>query len=44
MKDEFEKLAAAGKIEGKHVPALAQLAELATLGELTQRRGRTIAR
>ena len=27
MKDEFEKLAAAGKIEGKHVPALAQLAE-----------------
>jgi len=27
MKEEFEKLAAAGKIEGKHVPALAQLAE-----------------
>jgi transcription elongation GreA/GreB family factor len=27
MKDEFEKLAAAGKIEGKHVPALTQLAE-----------------
>jgi transcription elongation GreA/GreB family factor len=27
MKAEFEKLAAAGKIEGKHVPALAQLAE-----------------
>jgi len=27
MKAEFEKLAAAGKIEGKHVPALTQLAE-----------------
>jgi len=27
MKDEFEKLAATGKIEGKHVPALTQLAE-----------------
>jgi transcription elongation GreA/GreB family factor len=27
MKEEFEKLAAAGKIEGKHVPALTQLAE-----------------
>ena len=27
MKDEFEKLAAAGKIEGKHVAALTQLAE-----------------
>jgi transcription elongation GreA/GreB family factor len=27
MKNEFEKLAAAGKIEGKHVPALVQLAE-----------------
>jgi transcription elongation GreA/GreB family factor len=27
MKAEFEKLAAAGKIEGKHIPALAQLAE-----------------
>jgi transcription elongation GreA/GreB family factor len=27
MKTEFEKLAAAGKIEGKHVPALTQLAE-----------------
>ncbi len=27
MKAEFEKLAAAGKIEGRHVPALAQLAE-----------------
>ncbi|HEX7571067.1 MAG TPA: GreA/GreB family elongation factor [Verrucomicrobiae bacterium] len=27
MKNEFEKLAAAGKIEGKHVPALTQLAE-----------------
>ena len=27
MKDEFEKLAAAGKIEGRHVPALTQLAE-----------------
>ena len=27
MKEEFEKLAAQGKIEGKHVPALAQLAE-----------------
>ena len=27
MKNEFEKLAAAGKIEGKHVPALTHLAE-----------------
>lgn len=27
MKEEFEKLAAAGKIEGRHVPALTQLAE-----------------
>jgi transcription elongation GreA/GreB family factor len=27
MKEEFEKLAATGKIEGKHVPALTQLAE-----------------
>jgi transcription elongation GreA/GreB family factor len=27
MKSEFEKLAAAGKIEGKHVPALTHLAE-----------------
>ncbi len=27
MKDEFEKLAATGKIEGRHVPALTQLAE-----------------
>src|ERR1035441_7756756 len=27
MKDEFEKLAAAGKIEGRHVAALTQLAE-----------------
>jgi len=27
MKEEFEKLAAAGKIEGKHVPALTHLAE-----------------
>jgi transcription elongation GreA/GreB family factor len=27
MKEEFEKLAAAGKIEGKHVAALTQLAE-----------------
>ena len=27
MKEEFEKLAAAGKIEGKHVAALVQLAE-----------------
>jgi transcription elongation GreA/GreB family factor len=27
MKEEFEKLAAAGKIEGRHVPTLTQLAE-----------------
>ncbi len=27
MKEEFEKLAAAGKIEGRHIPALTQLAE-----------------
>ncbi len=27
MKEEFEKLAATGKIEGRHVPALTQLAE-----------------
>jgi transcription elongation GreA/GreB family factor len=27
MKEEFEKLASAGKIEGRHVPALTQLAE-----------------
>jgi transcription elongation GreA/GreB family factor len=27
MKEEFEKLAAAGKIEGRHVPALTHLAE-----------------
>ena len=27
MKEEFEKLAAAGKIEGRHVAALTQLAE-----------------